>query len=70
MYLVYSEGEPYSLKHQFLLFRASLDYLKLGGDPFQVLHCQLHRLEFDLHITAPINALYRKTVTNTACSLG
>lgn len=48
MYLVYSEGEPYSLKHQFLLFRASLDYLKLRGNPFQVLHCQLHRLEFDL----------------------
>jgi hypothetical protein len=53
---VYSEGEPYALKHQFLLFRASLDYLKLRGNPFQVLHRQLHRLEFDLYITALISA--------------
>jgi hypothetical protein len=52
LYLVYPEGEPYSLEHQLLLllFRASLDHLELGGNPFQVLHCQLHRLEFDLYV--------------------
>jgi hypothetical protein len=45
-----SEGEPHSLKHQLLRFRASLDCLELGGNPLQVLHGQLHRLEFDLYI--------------------
>lgn len=50
-YLMNSEGEPHPLKHQFLLFGASFNCLKLGGDPLQVLHGQLHGLEFDLCTT-------------------
>ena len=62
-YLVYSEGEPYSLQHQFLLFGASLDRLELRGNPFQVLPRQLHRLEFDLHAYHSTRSIWNHVAT-------
>jgi hypothetical protein len=49
-YLVYSEGEPNSPKHQLLFVWTSLDGIQLRRNPSQVLHCQLHWLQFHLHI--------------------